>query len=85
MPFHSSSFFYIFSLFFFLKKCSCIAYIATFNDFSVIWWRSVIIGGIENPDTLYMYNAFGGDPRPFAKKKKKKKKKIKNLKKKKKS
>ncbi|XP_056022612.1 uncharacterized protein LOC125649152 [Ostrea edulis] len=33
---------------------------ATLNNISVIWWRTVFIGGRENPDTMYL----GRDHRP---------------------
>jgi hypothetical protein len=43
----------------------CLEFFAILNNFSVIWWRSVIIGERENPDTLC--NAFGMIPLTFRK------------------
>jgi hypothetical protein len=43
----------------------CLQFFAILNKFSVIWWRSVVIDGGENPDTLY--SAFGKRPPTFRK------------------
>jgi hypothetical protein len=38
----------------------CLAFFATVNNYSVIWWRLVFIGGRENLDILH--NVFGERP-----------------------
>jgi hypothetical protein len=45
--------------------CFVLSFFAMFNNFSVIWWRSIFIGGRNNPDTLY--NVFGERPPAFRK------------------
>jgi hypothetical protein len=42
-----------------------LAFFAILNSFSVMGWLSVLIGGRENPDTLY--NIFGEKPPTFHK------------------
>jgi hypothetical protein len=48
----------------FTRGCLFVIFFATFNNYSVMWWRSVFIGGRKSPDTLYNVN--GGDHWPSA-------------------